>query len=132
MTKTNAEKHFDELRADSTEYKAQYLLLDIADVLASQVRTVREKRGMNQGELAKLLGTTQSQISRFENPMQARYSLATLARLATVLDCSLQINLIPNSSQVQIPCSSDYQPSAKTSTDYASAVIREFPKPKAA
>lgn len=131
MGKTNAEIHAERLKA-KPEVRAQYVLLEIAESLAVQVRNVREERGLNQGQLAQLLGTTQSQISRFENPVGARCSLASLARLATALDCNLKIDLIPNNSQVRVSCSSETLQSAKTSTEYASAVIREFPKPIAA
>jgi len=134
MGKTNAEKHAERLKA-KPEVRAQYLLLEIAESLAAQVRKVREERGLNQGQLAQLLGTTQSQVSRYENPLGARCSLSSLARLATALDCNLQITLLPLKTQVcidEVLQSPDASQGAKTSTDYASAVFKDFSLQQAA
>lgn len=99
MKKTNAEIHAEEMK-QNPEFRAQYLLLDIAADLASQVRTAREAQHLSQTDLAHLMDTTQSQISRYENPLQARYSLQTLARLAVHLNCNLQISITPAAQQI--------------------------------
>lgn len=94
MEKTSAELHVERLLQDP-EIQVEFLLQSLAASLAAQVKSAREFNRFSQADLAKILETTQSQISRYENPLQARYSLQTLARLAVSLNCKIQINLVP-------------------------------------
>lgn len=50
--------------------------------LALLVREMREDAGLTQAELAKMVGTTQSVIARFEDAEYAGHSLTMLARVA--------------------------------------------------
>ncbi len=101
-SRSNVEEHFKELMRNP-EFRAEYALLDLADSLAEQIRTRRECKNLSQIDLANLLGTKQSQISRLENPLYARYSLLTLAKIADALDCKLDVKLIPGRSEKSIP-----------------------------
>ena len=58
--------------------------------IACLIRETREAAGLTQSQLASLIGTKQSVISRVENA-RTMPSLAFLKRLATVLDASLQV-----------------------------------------
>lgn len=58
--------------------------------LARAIIEARVKKGLTQDDLAKVLHTTQSVISRFENA-KTTPSLSFLKRLASVLDASLQV-----------------------------------------
>lgn len=97
-TRSNVTEHFTELMKNP-EFRAEYALLELADSLAQQIRTLRERKHLSQIDLANLLGTKQSQVSRLENPLYARYSLLTLARVADALDCKLDVKLVPERSE---------------------------------
>ena len=60
--------------------------------IGAQIRELRRKKGLNQAELAKLVGTSQSTIARLENPDNFSYSLKTLLKIAEALDMELVIS----------------------------------------
>lgn len=62
-------------------------------MLAHRIAELREKRGLSQAELAKLVGTTQSSIARLENPNYQNYPIKTLERIAEALGVRLVIDL---------------------------------------
>ena len=62
--------------------------------IAQQVLTQRQARRLSQRELADLCGTTQSAIARFEASHRPP-KLDTLLRLASALDCELEVHLRP-------------------------------------
>ncbi len=55
----------------------------------------RRRLGITQEDLAKRMGTSQSVVSRLESGRFVNVTLRTLERMARVLDCSLQIDLVP-------------------------------------
>lgn len=61
--------------------------------IATEIAYYREKRGLTQAQLAKMLGTSQSTIARLEDPFYDNYSLNTLRKIAKVLDLELVIML---------------------------------------
>ena len=63
--------------------------------IAAQIYQLRNKAGLSQKALADLIGTTQSVISRLEDADYAGHSIHTLKRIADVLNCELQVSLIP-------------------------------------
>ena len=71
-----------------------YVEAEVITGLAHQIRAIRMQRGWSQGDLAKLLGTTQTAVSRLEDPSYGRYSLKTLMDLAKVFDAGMQLSLI--------------------------------------
>ncbi len=93
MKKTNADLHFEEL-SKTLEFRAEYALLNLSATLANQIRSRREKLGWSQRQLAEKLGTKQAQISRLEDPLCTRHSLLTLAKVADILQCQLNVALI--------------------------------------
>jgi ribosome-binding protein aMBF1 (putative translation factor) len=62
-------------------------------MLAHRITELREKRGLSQEDLARLVGTTQASIARLENPNYRNYSVKTLERIATALDVRLVVDL---------------------------------------
>ena len=62
-------------------------------MLAHRIVELREKRGLSQADLAKLIGTTQSGIARLENPNYYNYSMKTLERIAAALGARLVVDL---------------------------------------
>jgi len=97
MVKNSLDAFF-EKQEESLEYRAELTLARLAIELSGQIRVCREKKGLSQSEMAKLLGTHQSQVSRMEDPAYAHYSMASLAKIADVLGCELEIALsVPES-----------------------------------
>ena len=94
MPRTNVDAHFEEECKD-LDFRAEYALLDLAEVIATQIKNIRENKGLSQKALADLLGTKQSQVSRLEDPFYGRYSLITLAKVADVLGAELKVQIEP-------------------------------------
>lgn len=63
-------------------------------LIAVLISSARESKGVSQAELARMLGTTQSVISRIENGNQ-NLSVQMLAKIASVLGCRLLIDMEP-------------------------------------
>jgi len=64
-----------------------------ADV-ARRIRTLREKAGMTQAQLADAVGTTASVISRLEDADYEGHSLSMLRRIAGALDKRIEIRFV--------------------------------------
>jgi len=65
-----------------------------ADV-ARQIFELRTKAGLTQQQVAKLIGTTPSVISRLEDADYEGHSLSMLRRIATALQARIQIRFVP-------------------------------------
>ncbi|MGH7886431.1 MAG: helix-turn-helix transcriptional regulator [Candidatus Binatia bacterium] len=63
--------------------------------MALQIVALRERAGLSQQELAKLLKTSQQQISHLESPGYEGHSLATLRRIAEVLHARVRVVFEP-------------------------------------
>lgn len=63
--------------------------------IAEQIYALRQERKLTQKELADMMGTTQSVISRFENTDYENERVETLQKLASALDCQLEVKFIP-------------------------------------
>lgn len=61
--------------------------------IAYQVLQLRKKAGMSQAELAKRLGTTQSNVARIESGQQ-NFTTVTLHNIAQVFDRDLKIEFV--------------------------------------
>jgi len=66
--------------------------------IAEQIYELRTQAGLNQKQLAKLVGTTQSVISRLEDADYNGYSLAMLRKIGAALHQRLQVEFIPEST----------------------------------
>ena len=88
-------QHIEEEYKKSREFRKAYdeevLMLKIAYKIAQ----LRKQRHITQRGLAKMVGTTQQNISRLEDSDNTRVSLHTLARLAVALKARLSVDLIP-------------------------------------
>lgn len=88
------------LQTDS-EFAKEYKQLELPSMLARQVIKLRSNKGISQAELAKIIGTQQSSISRLES-MMSLPSLTFLQRIAEALDAQVEIRFIPNTqSEIQ-------------------------------
>ena len=71
--------------------KEYYKELEKAHI-AVEITYFREKTGITQKELAKMINTTQSVIARLENPEYKKYSLTTLRKVAEALKLELTVS----------------------------------------
>ena len=65
------------------------------DAVARKIRDLRGKAGLTQKQLAKLVGTTHSVISRLEDADYEGHSLAMLNRIAAAMDKRVEIRFVP-------------------------------------
>jgi len=91
----NSRTTWDEMkarRADSSQRHRGYDSAGRAIRLASEIRTLQEKKGLSQRQLAKLVGTTQSAIARLEGG-RISPSLPTLDRIAAALGAEVTVTI---------------------------------------
>lgn len=63
--------------------------------IARQIYALREKAGLTQQQLAKLVGTTASVICRLEDADYGGHSLSMLRRIAIALNKRIEIRFLP-------------------------------------
>ncbi|WP_165835695.1 helix-turn-helix transcriptional regulator [Stenotrophomonas sp. SPM] len=71
-----------------------YMEASVEQGIAWQIKLNRELRELTQAQLAKLIGTKQSSISRLEDPLYGSQSIPMLTRVANAFDCALVVKLI--------------------------------------
>jgi transcriptional regulator with XRE-family HTH domain len=76
------------------ELREAYAEAAVEQGIAWQIRLNREMRNLSQKQLAELLGTKQSAISRLEDPDYGSHSIETLLSLSKIFDCALLVKLI--------------------------------------
>lgn len=74
------------------EYRESYAEDFLNTTIATQMRVLREQRGLTQEELASAVGTKQTAISRIENVDNAARNIGTLAKIACQLGCRLKVS----------------------------------------
>jgi ribosome-binding protein aMBF1 (putative translation factor) len=65
------------------------------DEVARKIYELRTKAGLTQAQLAKMIGTTASVISRLEDADYEGHSLAMLRRIAAALNRRVEIRFVP-------------------------------------
>ena len=60
--------------------------------IAIEIANFREKKGLTQDELAKMINTSQSAIARLENPDYKGYSINTLRKVAGALEIEVVVS----------------------------------------
>src|SRR3989338_8991352 len=94
MRKTNFDRYLDEQMRDS-RFAARFKHAGEARDGALQSAARREQAGLSQKELAKLLKTSQQQISRLESPGYEGHSLSNLRRVADALHARVRVVFEP-------------------------------------
>lgn len=61
--------------------------------IAYKILQLRKKEGMSQKELAKRIGTKQSDIARMESGQQ-NFTTATLQKIASAFKCNLKVEFV--------------------------------------
>jgi len=81
------------LKRDLQDEEARYVYADTVTnaFVAAQIKGLREERGLNQEQLAALIGTQQSGVSRLEKADYSAWKVETLRKLAKALGVRLRI-----------------------------------------
>jgi len=98
MKKTNFDRYLDQQLKDPT-FAARFHRAGEAWDVAVQIAALRQQAGLSQRDLAKLLKTSQQQISRLESPSYEGHSLSMLRRVAAALNARLRIVFEKNTSR---------------------------------
>ena len=82
------------IKGDPRKLKSLEIERERADI-AEQIYNLRMQAGLTQKDLAKLIKTTQSVVSRLEDADYEGHSLAMLRKIATALHCRVQVQIVP-------------------------------------
>ena len=74
------------------EYRYGYAESFLNSSIATQLAVIRDQRGMTQEQLADLVGTKQTGISRIENANYSGWSIKMLKKIARALGCRLRVS----------------------------------------
>ena len=83
--------------------KKEYDKLDLEFQLLNEMLTARKEAGLSQSEVAELMGTKQTAITRLESSLsQGNHSpsLATIRKYANAVGCHLDIRFVHNQAGV--------------------------------
>ncbi len=94
MKKTNFDRYLEEQLKDPA-FESRFRRAGEAWDVALQIAALREQAGLSQRDLAKLLGTSQQQISRLESPGYEGHSLSMLRRVAEALHARVRVVFEP-------------------------------------
>jgi DNA-binding XRE family transcriptional regulator len=76
------------------EFRKHYQDERQALLLATKIAQLREKKGLSQQQLAKLMGTSQQAISRIESGEYEGFTLKTLEKIADATGTRVKIEFI--------------------------------------
>ena len=96
MKKGNVRTFRSRLREDlkDPEFKAHYQEERQALKLAMKIAKLREKKGLSQQQLAKLMGTSQQAVSRIESGEYEGFTLKTLEKIAEATGTKVKIEFV--------------------------------------
>lgn len=90
MKKTNFDRYLEEQLKDPA-FAARFERAGEAWDVALQLSALRQRAGLSQKDLAKLLKTSQQQVSRLESPGYEGHSLSMLRRVAEALHAHVRV-----------------------------------------
>ena len=94
MKKTNFDRYLEEQLKDPA-FAGRFKRAGEAWDVALQIAALRQRAGLSQKDLAKLLKTSQQQISRLESPGYEGHSLSMLRRVAEALHAHVRVTFEP-------------------------------------
>lgn len=94
MKKTNFDRYLEQQLNDPV-FAASFKGAGEAWDVALQIADLRRQAGLSQKDLAKLLHTSQQQISRLESPGYEGHSLSMLRRVAEALHARVRVVFEP-------------------------------------
>ena len=83
----------------NTDVQKEYDSLELEFQLLSEMLSARKEAGLNQTQVAEIMGTKQAAITRLESALSSGVhspTLATLKNYASAVGCHLDIRLIGN------------------------------------
>ncbi len=92
---TDGMKIIDNIIGDDVELQEMCEQATINAHVAQLIYDARTEAGLSQTELAQMINTTQSVISRLEDADYEGHSLSMLSRIAQALNREVKINLVP-------------------------------------
>ncbi len=92
---TDAIKIIDQMIGDDGELREMCEQATVNAHVAQLIYDARTEAGLSQTELARMIGTTQSVISRLEDADYEGHSLSMLNRVAQALNREVKIDLVP-------------------------------------
>lgn len=95
---SNAKRILDRITGADREIREAVEAQKLNSCVAEMILAAREKAGLTQGQLAKLVGTTQSAISRLEDADYDGHSLSMLRRIAEALNQRVEVRLVAASA----------------------------------
>jgi transcriptional regulator with XRE-family HTH domain len=101
MKKTNFDRYLEKQLHDPT-FAARFKSAGEAWDVALQIAALREKAGLSQKDLAKLLKTSQQQVSRLESPGYEGHSLSMLRRVAGALHARVRVVFEPAQTRTRM------------------------------
>ncbi len=94
MKKTNFDRYLEEQLKDPA-FAVRFEHAGEAWGVALQITALRQQAGLSQKELARILKTSQQQISRLESPGYEGHSLSMLRRVADALHARVRVIFEP-------------------------------------
>jgi len=94
MKKTNFDRYLEEQLRDKA-FAERFKRAGEAWDVALQIAALRQRAGLSQKDLAKLLKTSQQQVSRLESPGYEGHSLSMLRRVAEALHAHVRVTFEP-------------------------------------
>ncbi len=76
------------------EFKSHYQEERQALMLAMKIAKLREKKGLSQQQMAKLMGTSQQAVSRIESGEYEGFTLKTLEKIAEATGTKVKIEFV--------------------------------------
>ncbi|NBD31545.1 MAG: XRE family transcriptional regulator [Cyanobacteria bacterium] len=92
---SDAMEIIDRMIGDDAETRELYEQAKVNVHVAQLIYDARTEAGLSQTELARMVGTTQSVISRLEDADYEGHSLSMLNRVAQALNREVKIDLVP-------------------------------------
>ena len=101
MSSTNERAKLTQRLQAGPEARSRFKENHIRELIASQIRMLRERNDLTQTELGERAGIRQSRISLLEDPDYSGIALRTLMKLSDAFDVGLVVRFAPFSDLVQ-------------------------------
>lgn len=101
VKKTNFDLYLEEQLKDPS-FASRFERAGEAWDVALQIAVLRQRAGLSQKELAKILKTSQQQISRLESPGYEGHSLSMLRRVAEALHAHIRVVFEPMETESEM------------------------------
>jgi transcriptional regulator with XRE-family HTH domain len=103
------------------EFRDAYAVEQVKTRIPFQIRALRARKQWNQEDLAKRVKTSQTAISRIEDPNYGKLSLQTLFKIASAFDVALLVKFVPFSQF--LPEYEDSSPEALCASNFSDDFI---------